>query len=376
MLHFHAVGYFVPNRFFSPQVWFQVSDRYLCLESTLQELSLHDFQVESHITLGREVNQTLEANPLLPGVILAGQGQFVGMISRRRFLEYMSRPYGLELFSKRPIECLYRSAQTETLVFAGNTLIVTAVRHCLQRCAELLYEPIVVEVASGVYRLLDVHELLLAQSQIHELATELVTQLYRDLEDANAQLRRLANLDGLTQTANRRRFDEYLDQQWRYVGRDEQPLSLIMCDVDFFKKYNDTYGHQSGDDCLRRVAAAIREVANRPIDLVARYGGEEFAVVLPNTSLLNAINLADKIRLAVTALKIAHIKSAVSPYVTLSLGVSSTLPNTDSQPATLIATADEALYQAKKAGRNRCIAIEESDRFFLSSSVSQMQLPD
>ena len=147
----------------------------LCLDSTLQELSLYDFQVEA-TDLGMQISQMLEANPLLPGVIVTHQGEFAGMISRRRFLEFISRPFGRELFLKRPVRALYRFAETESLIFPSNTLIVDAARKSLLRSKELLYEPIVVQVSPQTYSLLDVHELLVAQSNIHELATKLLRQ--------------------------------------------------------------------------------------------------------------------------------------------------------------------------------------------------------
>lgn len=147
----------------------------LRLDSTLQELSLYNFQVEA-TDLGSEIAQMLEADPLLPGVILTDRSQFVGMISRRRFLEFISRPFGRELFLKRPVRALYRFAETETLIFPSNTLIVDAARKSLLRSKELLYEPIVVQLSAQTYRLLDVHELLVSQSNIHELATKLLRQ--------------------------------------------------------------------------------------------------------------------------------------------------------------------------------------------------------
>src|SRR4028119_2258104 len=134
-------------------------------------------------------------------------------------------------------------------------------------------------------------------------------QLYQQLEIANRELQRLAALDGLTGVANRRRFDEYLDDEWQRMAREKLPLSLILGDIDFFKKYNDTYGHQAGDACLRRVADALRFCAKRSVDLVARYGGEEFAVILPNTSAAGAALVAEEIRLVVNTLEIAHIQS-------------------------------------------------------------------
>ncbi|MEG4816373.1 HAMP domain-containing sensor histidine kinase [Microcoleus sp. K5-D4] len=147
----------------------------LCLDSTLQQLSLYDFQVEA-TDWGIRISQMLEANPLLPGVIVTHQGEFAGMISRRRFLEFISRPFGRELFLKRPVRALYRFAETESLIFPSNTLIVDAARKSLLRSKELLYEPIVVKVSPQTYSLLDVHELLVAQSNIHELATKLLRQ--------------------------------------------------------------------------------------------------------------------------------------------------------------------------------------------------------
>ncbi|MEG3939310.1 MULTISPECIES: sensor histidine kinase [unclassified Microcoleus] len=147
----------------------------LRLDSTLQELSLYDFQVEA-MDFGMKISQMLETNPLLPGVILTNQGKFVGMISRRRFLEFLSRPFGRELFLKRPVKALYRFAEIETLIFPSNTLIVDAARKSLQRSQELLYEPIVVQVSPQTYTLVDVRELLVAQSKIHELATKLLRQ--------------------------------------------------------------------------------------------------------------------------------------------------------------------------------------------------------
>jgi diguanylate cyclase (GGDEF)-like protein len=180
------------------------------------------------------------------------------------------------------------------------------------------------------------------------------TQLYQELRVANQELQRLAALDGLTGVANRRRFDEYLNDEWQSMAGEKLPLSLILVDIDFFKKYNDTYGHQAGDACLRRVADALRFCAKRSVDLVARYGGEEFAVILPNTTTEGAFQVAEDIRAAVNTLKIVHAQSTVSEYVTLSLGIACMYPLPNTPPAMLIAAADRALYQAKAAGRNQC----------------------
>lgn len=176
-----------------------------------------------------------------------------------------------------------------------------------------------------------------------------------ELQKANQELERIATIDGLTQIANRRQFDKCLTQEWKRMRREQTPLSLILCDIDFFKLYNDAYGHQMGDECIRTVAQAIRRSVKRPADLAARYGGEEFAVILPNTNAEGAVLLAENIRKAVQHLKIIHARSPVSGYVSLSLGVASIIPFQEFAPETLIEMADKALYEAKKHGRNRVI---------------------
>ncbi len=178
-------------------------------------------------------------------------------------------------------------------------------------------------------------------------------RLYQQLETANHELQRIATIDGLTQVANRRRFDEYLQQEWQRMLREQLPLSLILCDIDFFKLFNDTYGHQAGDDCLRQVAQVIQNSAKRAIDLPARYGGEEFAIVLPNTDQEGAILVAQDIQTGVKQLGVAHAASKVCDTVTVSLGVSNTIPSVITSPELLINAADKALYQAKAEGRDR-----------------------
>jgi diguanylate cyclase (GGDEF)-like protein len=184
-------------------------------------------------------------------------------------------------------------------------------------------------------------------------------RLYQELEAANRRLERLAFLDDLTQVANRRRFDEVLDREWRRMSREQLPLSILFCDLDCFKSYNDTYGHQAGDLCLREVARAIRSAAKRPADLVARYGGEEFAIILPNTRAEGAVCVAEEMRRKVAQLAIEHRNSSVAPpfenklpTVSLSIGVTCIVPQTDWQPEIALKAADAALYQAKTEGRN------------------------
>lgn len=177
----------------------------------------------------------------------------------------------------------------------------------------------------------------------------------KKLIDLNQQLGKLAAIDGLTQVANRRIFDGVLAREWQRGRREQHALALILCDIDYFKPYNDNLGHQSGDLCLRQVAQAITKTVKRPADLVARYGGEEFAIILPQTLAQNALQVAESIRLQIKHLAIPHPKSAVGDCVTLSLGVTSLIPKSGYTKKQLLVTADKALYQAKKYGRDRSV---------------------
>jgi two-component system, cell cycle response regulator len=175
----------------------------------------------------------------------------------------------------------------------------------------------------------------------------------RVLQLANQQLERLATEDSLTKVSNRRRFDEYLEIEWSRQARAGAPISLIMCDVDFFKKYNDHYGHQAGDACLKSVAGAIQKRVGRSGDLIARYGGEEFAIVMPDTDLRSALHVAENIREELRMQQIPHDGSSVDSFVTLSCGVASMIPTVNVTPQMLIEKADQGLYRAKRQGRNR-----------------------
>ncbi|BFM41017.1 diguanylate cyclase [Synechocystis sp. LKSZ1] len=175
----------------------------------------------------------------------------------------------------------------------------------------------------------------------------------QQLEKANQELKRLAIYDDLTAIPNRRYFNQYIQQEWRRCLRDQQSLSLILCDVDYFKNYNDYYGHQAGDECLRRVAEVITQSLKRSPDLVARYGGEEFAIILPNTDSYGAYFLAERIQANLFAQAIPHCHSYSSSYLTLSLGIATAIPSGNSSLETLIKLADQALYDAKEQGRNQ-----------------------
>lgn len=165
----------------------------------------------------------------------------------------------------------------------------------------------------------------------------------------------LSETDGLTLIPNRRKFDTYLEEQWQLLSSRGNYLSLILCDVDYFKMFNDSYGHLAGDGCLKRVAYALSSALRNDNDLVARYGGEEFVVVLPDTDLSDAILVADRIHAVIAQLSIPHSKSAVSSFVTLSMGIATINPAPHIVSLELIEATDRLLYQAKLGGRNRYV---------------------
>ncbi|WP_281274270.1 diguanylate cyclase domain-containing protein [Lysinibacillus antri] len=175
----------------------------------------------------------------------------------------------------------------------------------------------------------------------------------QQLTEANKLLQELSSKDGLTGILNRRSFDERLEEEWKRAERNNLPLSLIMLDIDFFKAYNDTYGHLGGDDCLREVANAISQACKRESDSVFRYGGEEFGIILPETDLKGAQTVAEKARKTVENLQISHAGSKISDVVTISLGVATIIPTKYASASSLIESADKALYQAKQEGRNQ-----------------------
>jgi diguanylate cyclase (GGDEF)-like protein len=178
-----------------------------------------------------------------------------------------------------------------------------------------------------------------------------------DLQKANSKLQELAIVDGLTGIPNRRHFDEVFAHEWRRAQRAGHTVSLLMIDIDFFKKYNDSYGHQAGDDCLIKVANCLRLCLKRPGDLAARYGGEEFVVLLPALDKEGAMALGKVICQQIEAMQIIHEASTVNQFVTVSVGAASTIPSTHNSAEQLLAVADAALYEAKHAGRNQVVVL-------------------
>ncbi len=181
------------------------------------------------------------------------------------------------------------------------------------------------------------------------------------LQQANKKLAHLSQTDGLTQISNRRFFDESFVQEWKRTKREKQPISLVLFDLDFFKQYNDQYGHLQGDECLRSIAELVASVINRPGDLFARFGGEEFILLLPNTPEAGALKIADQCRELVESLSIPHHKSTISDVVTISVGVCSMVPEGGVTEHDMLDLTDQALYCAKDRGRNQVVSANQEN---------------
>ncbi len=215
-----------------------------------------------------------------------------------------------------------------------------------------------IEVGGDDYLIKPVSEVVLgakvrAMQRIAQMRYSLLV-LTRKLDEANRELMRLSAVDGLTGISNRRCFDDTLGKEWRRAARNRSPISLLLVDVDCFKQFNDNYGHQAGDECLKAVAQALAGRLRRPADLVARFGGEEFVALLPQTDAGGALAVAEEMRRSIEALGITHEHSMTAAGVTISVGLASTLPGSGCEgPEGLIEEADRALYEAKRQGRNR-----------------------
>nr|MDU9044037.1 diguanylate cyclase [Candidatus Electrothrix aestuarii] len=200
------------------------------------------------------------------------------------------------------------------------------------------------------------HEVLLRKvvkmTGVSDRAQRELKRLNIELQDVNKELENLSQTDGLTGLHNRRFFDTRLRHEWNRHCRNHSPLSLIMCDIDYFKKYNDTYGHHEGDQCLKRVAQAIQENLKRSFDTAVRYGGEEFAIILSETDSEGATTVARSIQNNIAKLDLPHSASKANSAVSMSYGVATVVPDQGSSPDTLICLADNALYQSKEKGRN------------------------
>ncbi|MGL1862818.1 MAG: diguanylate cyclase [Pseudodesulfovibrio sp.] len=223
---------------------------------------------------------------------------------------------------------------------------------------DYLFKPLDAQVfKSKVGIFLDLfHQKDQLETKTRELDAKVVQleELQQQLEETNEQLRLLSSMDGLTGLLNRRRFDELLEEEWQRDMRDCSPLSLLMVDIDHFKAYNDSYGHIMGDKCLKAVASGLAGSLQRHIDKVARYGGEEFAVILPGTEEEGAMRVAERMRQYIEDLNVEHNDSETSDSISVSIGVSTIVPDAKILSSHLVDAADKALYKAKKEGRDKC----------------------
>jgi len=197
---------------------------------------------------------------------------------------------------------------------------------------------------------------LIAMERIVAMRNQLIT-VTAELAWESEKAQQIANLDGLTGLANRRYLDQVLDQEVKRAAREKQPITVIMVDIDFFKDYNDHFGHLAGDDVLRKVARLLQSSVNRAADLVSRFGGEEFCIVLPNTAIQGGMEIAEELRKSILEARIPHAEGLETPWLTISLGVSSQVPEAGASVAEIIHLADKALYRAKASGRNRVAAL-------------------
>jgi len=186
-------------------------------------------------------------------------------------------------------------------------------------------------------------------------------EMQKQLEKTNAKLEMLSSMDGLTGIANRRTFDNTLEQAWLQAQQEKTAISLILIDIDFFKAYNDNYGHQKGDECLCRVASALASIAARPSDLVARYGGEEFVIIASETDEDGAVKLSEKLQKAIATLDIPHEASRTSGNLTISMGLCTCYPDENAKSRDIIKFADIALYKAKDSGRNKAVVYQAGE---------------
>ena len=272
------------------------------------------------------------------------------------FMSYLPEPQRMLLVL---LSCLYITACAVLLLNSRNCFYGALLPIGLVLSFELLAEP---SSTSGVTLMILLFIIMFAEllrrrilhwqtTGLHNrfLSAEMASQLRRRTES----LRIASQQDGLTAIANRGKFEEQLEVQWRRCARAAAPLSLLLLDVDYFKQFNDKYGHQAGDDCLRQVAAVLKQALRRDDDLAARYGGEEFVLLLPFTDLPRALTVADSVQRALARLALPHAGSLVANRVTCSLGCARLIPEPEIAPGELVEMADVALYRAKRNGRNR-----------------------
>jgi diguanylate cyclase (GGDEF)-like protein len=293
---------------------------------------------------GDEVLQRIhEKLPQAIKIMLTGHATIEGVanaIKHAMLYRYIAKPWHQADFKLTVTEALNKYLQDQDI--AQKNIALTQLN--LQQ-AELITQ---------------LHKKELHLQQLNErlqaaLTAELkLKELTAEQQEANRQLLELSTTDGLTNIPNRRRFDEFLEIEWQRILCTGQTIALAMLDVDFFKKYNDYYGHQAGDDCLRKIAAVLKDTISKEDHLVARYGGEEFAFLCPATPLEEALSLAESIRQSVAKLALEHAMSPLK-IVTVSVGITLFAPQPNEKSANLVKSADDALYRAKSQGRNQVV---------------------
>jgi two-component system, chemotaxis family, response regulator WspR len=228
-------------------------------------------------------------------------------------------------------------------------------QHCLQQSFEAGAIDYITKPIKRIELLARLHSISALKAEMdRRKKRELeLLRVKEELEQANRELEKLSSLDGLTGVANRRSFDRALAREWDRARRGGQPISVVLLDIDYFKKYNDTYGHQRGDACLIAVARAVSQVTQRSTDLVTRYGGEEFAAILPDLGHEGALHIAHRFNRAVAALRLPHMASQVSQWISVSVGVATIIPGHGESAQVLVGRADQALYHSKACGRDR-----------------------
>ena len=370
------VGVLCCEQYYSPRVWQAAEKSFLVSAALLIDLAL------SYVDQNRK-NQTLskQKRQLSLAIIERQQAENAWQESQR-FIQgildassnilyvndfasgtnYYVNGYMESILGYKPDEIRQLGAQfIEKLALAEDVAAIHLARQKLAQASsgDIIETEYRLRHKLGQWRWLLCRETIFAwnqdgtPSQLLGTATDITVhkENAEALQEQNEKLTALAMVDGLTQIANRRAFDEFLHDAW--IARNRAPLTLILCDIDYFKRYNDTYGHQRGDECLKLVAQALKKAVKRQPDLVARYGGEEFAVVLPNTALGGAQHVAQAIQSTVRDLEIEHSLSEASNYLTLSLGIATVDSTATGSPRTLIAAADQGLYRAKAEGRDR-----------------------
>lgn len=337
--------------------------------STIGDLPLEAYMVTAKTPVP-DLGRMFSVRPEMFGVMVYEGNACVGVVSRTMYTELMVRPYLPELYQRRTVHQLLMTKGVSPMRLPAETAIGDAGEMALSRPSELRYEPLLVDMPSGEVKLLSADTLLISMARRLQAEVLANREALRQVNEAQSRLRAMVRTDPLTGVANRRSMAESLAMAYEHARRSGSPISVIMLDVDFFKKFNDFYGHQAGDTCLKAVAATIAQSTKRTADVVARYGGEEFILVLPDTPLAGAKILADQIRKAVEALNIPHAASKVADHVTVSLGIATHRPRQDESPDSLIADADRALYTAKANGRNRSYAeaTAEQDRNLIFQS--------